>query len=460
MALENLDITGKRVLVMGLGRFGGGTDAAAFAAAQGARVTVTDLAEAERLGDSLERLKVFDNIKYQLGHHDPADFQNAQMIIVNPAVPQDHAYLQSARQQGVPITTQINLFLELCPGSVIGITGANGKSTTTALTAHLLGAGIEAKAIPHRKVWLGGNIGNRPLLSSVSEMCSSDLVVLELSSFQTDELDQIRRAPKVSLLTNLTPNHLDRHGTFADYCAAKEKLFVYQTLDREDPAVSFFCADDTMGRQWYEKYGSQAGRHCVLYRADDVTASLRARFRLPGRANLSNLAGALAIARSLGVTEAVIERCLPDFHSLPHRLEWVGQIDQVQWYNDSIATTPESTMVALEAFAQPKLLIAGGYDKGVSFTSLGSAIARQAKAAILLGQTAGKLAQAIEACPDQQIHIEQVGCLDRAVAQARQMAGPGDVVLLSPACASYDMFDNFQQRGDAFRRLVMALDEL
>jgi len=236
MDFENLDIVGKHVLVMGLGRFGGGADVAAFAAGQGARVTVTDLARIETLGDSLEQLKSFDTIRFQLGRHDPDDFQDAHLIVVNPAVPRDHEYLQLARQQGAHITTQINLFLELCQACVIGITGANGKSTTAALAAHLLGAGIEAHVIPHRKVWLGGNIGNRPLLACVSEMRRSDLVVLELSSFQTDELDQIKRAPKVSLLTNLTPNHLDRHGTFADYCAAKAKLFQYQPLDREDPA--------------------------------------------------------------------------------------------------------------------------------------------------------------------------------------------------------------------------------
>lgn len=457
MDLENLNITGKQVLVMGLGRFGGGVDVAAFAAARGAFVTVTDLAPAERLAESLSQLKPFDTIRFRLGRHDLDDFQNADLIIVNPAVPRDHPHLQLACEQGVCISTQINLFLGLCPATVIGITGANGKSTTTALTAHLLCSGIEAKVIPHRKVWLGGNIGNRPLLSCVSEMQGSDLVVLELSSFQTDELDQIRRAPQVSLLTNLTPNHLDRHGTFADYCAAKEKLFQYQALNRDNPAVSLFCGDDRIGRQWYESYRTQPGRHCLLYHADDVTSSLRACFRLPGRANLSNLAGAVAIARIFGMKESAVQACLPDFQPLRHRLEWAGETQQVQWFNDSIATTPESTLVALEAFDQPKILIAGGYDKGVSFTALGPAIARQARAAILIGQSAAKLAQAIGACPGRQILIEQADSLAQAVARARQLARAGDVVLLSPACASYDMFDNFQQRGDEFCRLVAAL---
>jgi len=459
MDLKDLDIVGKQVLVMGLGRFGGGVDVAAFAAAQGACVTVTDLARIETLEASLEQLKPFDTIRFRLGHHDPQDFRDAHMIVVNPAVPQDHEYLELARKQGTHITTQINLFLDLCPASVIGITGANGKSTTTALCAHLLTAGIRSKLIPHRKVWLGGNIGNRPLLSCLSEMRNKDLVVLELSSFQTDTLDQVGRAPKVSLLTNLTPNHLDRHGTFADYCAAKQKLFEYQPLSRDDPAVSIFCAEDRIGQQWYEHYRPQSGRRSLLYRADDVTAAYRACFRLPGRANLSNLAGAMAIARVFGMTEAAMAGSLADFRPLRHRLERVGESNGVQWYNDSIATTPESTLVALEAFDRPKILIAGGYDKDVSFSALGQAIACQAKAAVLIGQTASVMTAAIEACQDRKIPIESADSLAQAVIKARQMACPGDVVLLSPACASYDMYDNFQQRGDEFCRLVNELLE-
>ncbi len=458
MDLENLNIVDKQVLVMGLGRFGGGVDVAAFAASRGARVTVTDLARVETLEDSLERLKPFGDIRFRLGYHDPDDFRNAHMIVVNPAVPREHECLQLARRQGVHVTTQINLFLDLCLASVIGITGANGKSTTAALTAHLLAAGIKANIIPQRKVWLGGNIGNRPLLSSVAEMQSSDLVVLELSSFQTDELDQIKRAPQVSLLTNLTPNHLDRHGTFSDYCAAKAKLFQYQPLNREDPAVSLFCADDRIGQEWYENYRQEPGRHCLLYSADDVAAAPRSCFQLPGRANLSNLAAAMAIARIVGVTEEAMQESLVDFQPLRHRLEWVGEKDQVQWYNDSIATTPESTIVALEAFDQPKIIIAGGRDKAVSFAALGPAIACQAYAVILIGQSAAKIARAIEACSERKTQIEQAGSLSQAVLRAKQLARPGDVVLLSPACASYDMFANFQQRGDEFCRLVNELD--
>ena len=449
---------GKTVLVMGLGRFGGGVDAAEFAYKAGAKVIVTDLASARQLNDSIKKLEKFSGIEFHLGSHDPADFEQADVVIANPAVLPDNKFLELARRHNKLVTSQINIFFELCPVTIIGITGANGKSTTTALTAHLLeNARYEIRDTRYEQVWLSGNIGDRPLLTIVDRISPDDLVVLEISSFQLEQLAQIQRAPKVSLLTNLMPNHLDRYGTFAAYCAAKENIFRLQKPDKGSPAASIFNAEDAFGVKWFEKYKNDAGRVCIRFSADDVTEKIHKAFPLPGRANLSNLAAAITIARQFGVDDGSIIKCLPEFKALPHRLEFIGQIRGVRWFNDSKATTPESAIVALEAFEQPRLIIAGGYDKHLPFERLGEKIAKNARAAILIGRTASKIAAAITACPENKAKVSVVGSLAEAVRLADKLAVSGDVVLLSPACASYDMFENFQQRGREFCRLVREL---
>jgi len=394
--------TGKRVLVMGLGRFGGGADVAEFAHSLGAKVTITDLDSADKLSDSIKKLEEFPDIELHLGSHDPA--RNTQ----------------------------------------------------------------------YEEVFLTGNIGNRPMLTALERITADSIVVLELSSFQLEQLAQIKKAPKIALLTNLTPNHLDRHGTFASYCAAKENIFKFQKLDEDSPAVSIFNGEDPVAGKWFDKYSADPGRVCIKFSAGDVSEHLRRSFPLPGRANLSNLAAALAVAKYFGVPDDAIADSLPHFKPLPHRLELIGQINGVRWYNDSIATTPQSAIAALEAFAQPRIIIAGGYDKDLPFEALGQKIAGTAKAAILLGQTARKIADAIRvadvslrgprgrsnlkprnkryAIRDTNIVFAET--LAEAVQVAAGLAVSGDVVLLSPACASYDMFDNFQQRGREFVRLV------
>ena len=454
---------GKKVLVMGLGRFGGGVDVAEFAANAGAKVIITDLASADQLSDSIRKLKEFPDIEFHLGSHDPADFHQADIIVANPAVAPQNEFLELARRHNKFITSQIGIFFELSPAPIIGITGANGKSTTAALTTHLLkSASDERRATSDENVWLSGNIGNEPLLTVIDQISPNDLVVLELSSFQLEQLTQIQKAPKVALLTNLTPNHLDRYGTFADYCAAKENIFKFQKPDRNCPAVSIFNAEDKIGAEWFEKYRTDAGRVCIKFSTDDVSEEIRKSFPLPGRANLSNLAAAVAIARHFGTDDDRIKSSLPEFKPLSHRLELVAKIHGVCWYNDSKATTPQSAIASLEAFDKPTIIIVGGYDKNIPFDALGERMANKAKAAILLGQTAKKIAEAIEkklATEDTEraIKIEIVDSLSEAVDLANRLAVSGDVVLLSPACASYDMFDNFQHRGQEFVKLIKQL---
>jgi UDP-N-acetylmuramoylalanine--D-glutamate ligase len=510
--------TDKEVLIMGLGRFGGGVDVAEFAVRAGAKVIVTDLAPAAELNDSIGKLEEFPDIEFHLGSHDPADFKQADIIIANPAVPGDNEFLELARRNNKFVTSQINIFFELCPAQIIGITGANGKSTTAALTDHLLrSASDERRAMSDERkqktedrsrassienVWLSGNIGNQPLLTILDKIKADDLVVLELSSFQLEQLAEISKAPNVALLTNLTPNHLDRYGTFANYCAAKENIFKFQVQrvgfsppnktwlgkphptitgagrsifsTENSPAVSIFNAEDKIAAEWFEKYSKDAGRICIKFSTSDVSKEIRDSFTLPGRANLSNLAAAIAISKYFGIEDDLIRNSLPKFKPLPHRLELIGRINGVSWYNDSIATTPQSAIAALEAFEQPKIIIAGGYDKNLPFDELGRKIATNAKAAILIGQTAPKIASAIHNAKmslrgakrrsnlnkretrneKRETRIELVDSLAEAVQTAVRLAVNGDLVLLSPACASYDMFENFQHRGEQFCRLV------
>ncbi len=449
--MKRESFAGKRVLVMGLGRFGGGIDVVKFAHEAGARVIVTDMAPAEQLSDSVSRLAGLEGVEFHLGSHDPADFEQADIVVANPAVPGDNKFLQIARRAGKYVTSQMNIFFELCPACIIAITGANGKSTTTALTAHLL------KNTTDKHIWLSGNIGNQPLLTTIDQISPDDLVVLELSSFQLEQLGEIRKAPNVALLTNLTPNHLDRHGTFANYCAAKENIFKFQELNPDCPAVSVFNGEDKIAAGWFEKYRKDAGRICIKFSADDVSEEIRGCFSLPGRANLSNLAAAMAIARQFGVDDEQIKNCLPGFKALPHRLEFVEQVNGVRWYNDSKATTPQGAMTALEAFDQPIIIIAGGYDKHIPFDEFGERITQKAKAAILIGTTAPKIAEAIRLAKGRGTKVETANSLADAVRLANQLSDPGDVVLLSPACASYDMFENYEQRGREFARLVQTL---
>jgi len=460
MPYPRYDFAGKTVLVMGLGRFGGGVDAAEFALKAGAKVIITDSATEQQLRDSINKLKKFSNIKFHLGLHDPADFEKADIVIANPAVPGNNKYLEIARRANRFVTSQINIFFELCPAQIIGITGANGKSTTTALTAHLLNnTSNERRETRDENVWLGGNIGNQPLLTTLDKIQHDDLVVLELSSFQIEQLAEIQKAPEVALLTNLTPNHLDRYGTFENYCAAKENIFKYQKLNAVNPAVSIFNAEDKIAVDWFEKYKNDTGRICVKFSADDVSDGIREVFPLPGRANLSNLAAALAIVRQFGADDNSIKKSLPAFKALPHRLELVEEIKGVRWYNDSKATTPEGAITALEAFEQPIILIAGGYDKNLPFDEFVKKIVQKAKAAILIGQTAPKIAEAIQKAQyaTRNTQVEVVDSIADAIKLANELAKQGEIVLLSPACASYDMFENYEQRGNEFSKFVQAI---
>lgn len=428
------DLAGRRVTVIGLGRFGGGVGVTRWLCGQGAEVTVSDKAGADELEESLVKLDGLD-VTFHLGEHRESDFLDADLLVVNPAVPPDLPPLAAARAAGVPRTTEINLFIERCSAPIAGVTGSVGKSTTTAMT----GAILSRRYTTH----VGGNIG-RSLLESLPDIRPDHVVVLELSSFQLVDLPLIRISPHVAVVTNLTANHLDRHGTMEAYAAAKKNIFAFQgprdvlILNSDDRIVSAW-KDEAPGKvDWFSR--------------DDEPFELS----LPGGHNQANAQAAWAAGRQFGVERASAAEALATFTGLPHRLEFVVERDGVRYYNDSKCTTPDGAIVALNAFPSRQIVvILGGYDKGAGFEKLGIVAASRAKAVVVLGATAEAIASSVEAYRSGGAPvIERAADLASAVALCRQHACEGDAVLLSPACASYDMFVNYEDRGQQFCGLV------
>ncbi len=454
------DLAGRRVTVMGLGLFGGGVGVTRFLVRQGARVTATDLKDDAALAESLAKLDGLP-VTCHLGGHVEADFTDADLLVVNPAVPDESPFLARARAAGVPLETEINLFFKLCPAPIVGVTGSNGKSTAASLAAHLLEAGP-------RRVWLGGNIG-RSLLEDLDAIRPTDIVVLELSSFQLERLEPTGLSPAVAIVLNLRPNHLDRHGTMERYARAKQPILIHQRpgdaalLSADCPIVSAW-ADLGSGRKLFfstqhpVERGAWLEGDQGLWRDGGEPQPLfrRSALILRGQHNAANALAAAGAAILCGVAPEAIGPRIASFRPLEHRLEFVRSLDGVDYYNDSKATTPEAAIAGVEAFDEPVVLIAGGYDKHVPFGGFGRVVAQRAKAVILLGATAGQISDAIAAAGGgAPTHL--VSSLADAVATARRLAAPGDVVLLSPACASYDMFQNYEHRGTLFKQLVREL---
>ena len=455
---------GKCVTVMGLGLFGGGVGAARYFATHGASVTVTDKRAEADLKPSIDALRGLP-IRYVLGRHETDDFRGADVVVVNPGVPFDSPLVTIARGAGAEIEHSINLLFKLTPNNPkIGITGSNGKSTTTAL----LGAMIK---LHEPRTLIGGNIGGC-LLSDAERVAAGVPIVLELSSFMLEGMRELRVSPGVAIVTNLSPNHLDRHGTMEAYAAAKRNMIAFQKscdyaiLNADDPALKDWHKHTAArvirfsARKELDGDAAFMDRGKLVLRMDGIeeAVALRQALRLPGEHNVANALAAAAAALAYGVRPWQIAEALATFTGLPHRLEVVARSSHaVTYYNDSIATTPESSICALASFEGPITLIAGGYDKGSPFEELGQAIARKARRVILLGATAPKIEEAIHRAAHELMRYPQVlhaRNLEHASELAATDALPGECVLLSPACASYDMFRNFQERGEIFRVLA------
>jgi UDP-N-acetylmuramoylalanine--D-glutamate ligase len=450
---RNCDVT-----VMGLGQFGGGAGVVRFLLDRGARVTVTDLASESDLATSLQKIDTHELHALHLGGHVEADFRETDLVVVNPAVPRENRYLEIARSVGVPLTSEMNLFWQYQCGRIIGVTGSNGKSTTAAMIHAMLQAGKVTSR-------LGGNIGVS-LLSEVDKIQPNDWTVLELSSFQLDDLDRLPSSPDIAVVTNFSPNHLDRHGSLDEYRHAKQTIVRWQTpegiavLNADDADVSDWPVH---GRRYY--FGSSRTKETGVFHDEKGTliqqsgesreVDLSDCLHLPGSHNRANAAAAMCAAMSVGVSIESMKEGLNNFQGLPHRLQFVAEVSGRRFYNDSLATTPESVRAAVSAFSQPVVILAGGHDKQIPLTELAETIAKGTKAAALMGQTADVLQLLIESAETPILPTMQVSStFEESFVWACQQSEPGDVVLLSPGCASYDWFHNFQERGETFIELV------
>ncbi len=443
------DVADKRVVVMGLGRFGGGIAVTRWLAEKNARVTVTDAAPAEKLAASLDQLRGLD-VEYRLGGHDGVDLDACDVLVVSPAVPKDRSpFVHEARRRGIPLTSEMNLFIErLRARRVVGITGTAGKSTTTAMLDAVLRKAVVDGALPG--AWTGGNIG-KSLLFDLDRIAEEHVVVLELSSFQLEDLAALRWSPSHAILTNVQPNHLDRHGTFDVYLDAKlnivrffkgiQQVFIHSAQDELCRCIQAVPGERTMIRYGFDP-------------------AFRTALQVPGVHNEINASAAIAVARALKIPDETIGRGLVEFKGLPHRLERVAEAGGVVYYNDSKSTTPDATQIALNAFDGNVIVLVGGADKGIPFDGLGELLAQRAKGVVTYGATGEALHAAVSAHQSdaRDLILEKASRFDDAVMRAAALAAPGDVVLLSPACTSYDMFDNYEQRGARFRELVESLE--
>lgn len=454
------DLRGRRAVVMGLGLFSGGVETARWLAARGARVLVTDVKTAASLAPSVKALEGLP-VEFRLGGHDPADFDAADLVVASPAVPRDHPLLLRAAARGAALETEVGLFLRSCPARVTAVTGSNGKSTTAAL----LEAMVRASG---RTVHLGGNIG-RALLNRASSMEASDEVVLEISSFQLEWTGPAGLRPAVGVVTNVTPNHLDRHGTFEAYLAAKAAVLPpagegrAAVVSHDDPGARGL-GDGAACRVVRTALEGEPPGESVAWRGAVLVARLGGREEevlsredvpLRGAFNLRNAASAAAAALLAGVPAAAVREGCRGFHGLPHRLEPCGSLGDVLCVNDSKATTPEAALRGLGAFeGRPVVVLAGGHDKKVDLGPFARELAGRSAGVVLMGATADALEGLLRAAGC--AAVARAGSMEEAVERGLALCPPGGVLLLGPGHASYGMFTNYEERGDRFREAVRA----
>lgn len=455
------EIRGKKVTVVGLGIEG--VDLVRYLAAQGAQVTASDARAADRLAHRLKELNGVP-MRLSLGQNAVADTVSADVVFVSQGVPLDIPALRAAREKGIPFSSMTRLFLELCPGPVVGITGSNGKTTVTGLVGDMFAAAGRPHAV-------GGNIGVG-LLGLLDRLTPETWVVLEVSHTQLELTD---RSPHVACVLNIMPDHLDRYG-WADYVALKRRILAHQSagdlaiLSYENE-VTRKMAKDTTGEVLFfaldvEPPGDGAflrngvvvsrrgGREAPVLEASEVP--------LRGRHNLENVVAAVAVAAACGLSPSDMASAIRAYRPDPHRLELVARVSGTDYYNDSIATTPERTLAGLRSFEEPLVLLLGGREKHLPLEDMAAEACRRCRAVIVFGEAAPVLEKALRAAaeelaPEERPQIVKAGSLAEAVTAAHSAAQPGDVVLLSPACTSFDAFENFEQRGEEFRRLVLAL---
>jgi UDP-N-acetylmuramoylalanine--D-glutamate ligase len=445
------DVGGRHALVIGYGR--SGRAAASFITKQGGTVRVVDRADTPELRAELEQA----GIHARLGGYGPEDLNGTDLVVVSPGVAWDAPLVETARQRGIAVTSEIDLFFRACPARIAGITGTNGKTTTTALTAEVLRAG-------GLHVMRGGNIGE-PVLDRIDQLGTDDWVVLELSSFQLESIEHPRL--RVGVVLNVTPDHLDRHKSFEHYVELKTRAVAYMepddhaVLNLDDPACAAMRSQTrgrVVGFGLHRPVGEgvtvRDGWITIAGTGSDTRVLPAAEVPLPGEHNLSNVMAAVGAGYAAGVAPERMGQAVRQFKAVEHRLEPIGTFGGARWYNDSKATNPDSTYKALAAFSEPIVLIAGGRNKGIDLEPLAQAIASRVDALITIGETGEELARRVrEAGLDR---VQLATDLTDAVRKAAALARPGSVVLLSPAFTSYDMFRDYEDRGRRFKSTVLA----
>ena len=448
------DLCGKKILVVGLARTGVATSL--FCARHGALVTATDKRSESELTEAAATLHP-RNISLQFDGYTEKILAGQDLVIPSPGVPADSEILKSARAQNIPVWSEIELADRFLSGRLIGITGSNGKTTTTSLIEHILkNSGYSTL--------LAGNIG-APLIGVVESTNDQTITVAELSSFQLEWIATFR--PNISVFLNLTPDHLDRHGSMEAYGAAKARIFEKQTaadfavLNADDPASTPYAPAKPklfwFSRKQRVAEGAFLHGEEIVFRHDGREEAIlkQPEIPLPGAHNLENVLAAAVVTRLAGAQPHQIAKAVRSFAGVEHRLEFVAEHNGVRYYNDSKATNVDATRKALDAFPGRILIILGGKDKGSDYTVLKTPLREKAVPALLLGSAAQKIESQIAGS----VAVERAGTIERAVEIAWQTAQPGDVVLLAPACASFDQFENYEHRGRVFKQLVHELKD-
>jgi UDP-N-acetylmuramoylalanine--D-glutamate ligase len=457
-----MELKDKRVLVVGLGK--SGVASALFLKAHGARVTVSDTKSGDELRNEIPVL-LDHGIAVETGGHGDRTFRGQDLIVVSPGVPVDAPPLAQARAQGVTVIGEVELAARFLPGPIVAITGSNGKTTTTTLTGEIMtAAGFPAL--------VGGNIGT-PAISLAERATPETVIVLEVSSFQLETIQTFR--PKVAVVLNVTPDHLDRHRTFEAYADAKARIFENQqsgdfaVLNADDPTCVAMASRTRaqvfwFGRQKEVQQGAWVRDGNILFRdgAGQHGPAQReimqvSEIPLKGAHNLENVLAAVCAGVLMGCAPDKIREAVREFKAVEHRLEFVAAIRGVDYYNDSKATNVDATIKALESFPANIHLILGGKDKGSDYTVLNDLLRQRVKRVYTIGAAAAKIESQIVSSKNGGVEVVHAETLDRALRKAYALAQPGDVVLLAPACASFDQFKNYEHRGQAFKDIVRAL---
>lgn len=451
-----MNLADKKVVVMGLGEKTG-VATAEFLARQKAEVLVSDVKSNGELQGELGKLADYE-IEFDLGGHSSKVVTNTDLIVISPGVPSDIPILEEARSLGIPIISEIELAYRFCKAPIMAITGTNGKTTTTTLTGEIFTAA-------YKEVAVRGNIGH-PLIEDITSLSDKGVVIAEISSFQLENIKDFR--PKISLILNLTPDHLNRHGSFEDYIAAKKKIFSnqqqsdYTVLNYDDKLIRELTSE-TEGQVVYFSRRSKLDNGIYVEEGEiinNLTADKETLIQIDetgikGPHNLENTLGALTVALLSGINSGVIKRVLKKFSGIEHRIEEVAVIEGRKYINDSKATNPAAAMKALETFSAPITLIAGGMDKKADLTEFAVSITENVKNLILLGETATKIKK--EVLKFGFNNIKQVTSIGEAVKTAKEVSVNGSIVLLAPGCASWDMFESYKERGNKFKKEVMSL---